>query len=313
MDFELSADDLALQSGIVELCRGRFTMDRIRASEETGALDQEMWSELVDAGVFSLRLPEDEGGVGLGCTQAVLVFEQLGRALVPGPLVATHLGADFGLTGIVGMVDRDVSPLLVEHLDSLDRLLILAPDGVWVCDADDVQGGQVDAFLDPLTPLYAAASLPKGQLLASDGAGMKLRGAALTAAYQVGIATAVTERAVAYAKERRQFDRPIGSFQAVKHICADMLVRAEVARAAVYAAGVILDDPSAGDETRAVVAAQLLANEAAVANGKACVQVHGGMGFTWEVDVHLFLKRAALLATHFGSNDERAETMAAFL
>ena len=85
---------------------------------------------------------------------------------------------------------------------------------------------------------------------------------------------------------------PSASFQAVKHLLADMLVRAEVARAAVYAAGVTLDDPTVGDPDRAVAAAKLMAGEAAVANGKACIQVHGGMGFTWEVDAHLYLKRA---------------------
>src|SRR5205807_8667320 len=119
--------------------------------------------------------------------------------------------------------------------------------------------------------------------------------------------------ATAYAKERKQFGRVIGSFQAIKHICADMLVRAEVARAAVYAAGVTIDDPTVGDAARAVAGAKLLACDAAIANGKACVQVHGGMGFTWEVDVHLFLKRAVLLATHFGGADEHAEAMASYL
>jgi alkylation response protein AidB-like acyl-CoA dehydrogenase len=136
---------------------------------------------------------------------------------------------------------------------------------------------------------------------------------ALTAAQLVGIAAALTELAVAYAKERRQFGRPIGSFQAVKHILADMLVRAEVARAALHAAGCTLDDLSVGDPGRAVAGAKLLAGDAAVANGKAAVQVHGGMGYTWEVDVHLYLKRAVVLSSTFGTTDALAEAMAASL
>jgi alkylation response protein AidB-like acyl-CoA dehydrogenase len=119
--------------------------------------------------------------------------------------------------------------------------------------------------------------------------------------------------AVAYAKERQQFDRPVGSFQAVKHILADMLVRAEVARAAVYAAGAHLDDPGVGDVLRAVTGAKLMAGDAALANGKACIQVHGGMGFTWEVDAHLYLKRARVLDTVFGSTQAQAEVMAALI
>ncbi|HEX9235692.1 MAG TPA: acyl-CoA dehydrogenase family protein, partial [Actinomycetota bacterium] len=129
----------------------------------------------------------------------------------------------------------------------------------------------------------------------------------------VGIASAVTDLAVAYAKERRQFDRPIGSFQAVKHILADMLVRTEVARAAVHAAACVVDDRAAGDVERTVAGAKLLAGEAGLANGKAAVQVYGGMGFTWEIDVHLYLKRAAVLAAAFSQADELAEAVASSL
>mgnify|MGYP003441729514 FL=1 len=92
-----------------------------------------------------------------------------------------------------------------------------------------------------------------------------------------------------------------------------MLTRAEVARAAVYAAGVTLDDPSVGDPVRAAHGAKLIAGEAGIANGKACIQVHGGMGFTWEVDAHLYLKRAFVLDTVFGSGDHHAEAMAALV
>ncbi len=94
---------------------------------------------------------------------------------------------------------------------------------------------------------------------------------------------------------------------------ADMLVRTEVARAAVYAAGVTLDDPSVGDAGRAVAAAKITAGEAAVKNGKAAIQVHGGMGFTWEVDAHLYLKRAWVLDTAFGTPDAHSEYLASRL
>ena len=123
----------------------------------------------------------------------------------------------------------------------------------------------------------------------------------LTAAFQLGLADRLTELAVAYAKERVQFDRPIGAFQAIKHLLADMLVRTEVARAAVYSAGRARSTrtPSARRVDRLVHGAKVVAGEAAIANGKTATQVHGGMGFTWEVDVHLYLKRAWVLDTHF--------------
>jgi alkylation response protein AidB-like acyl-CoA dehydrogenase len=139
------------------------------------------------------------------------------------------------------------------------------------------------------------------------------RGTALAAALLLGIAEATTDIGVAYAKQRVQFDRPIGTFQAIKHLLADMLVRTELARAAAYAAGVTLDDPAVGDPRRAAVTAKLMAGEAALKNGHACIQVHGGMGFTWEVDAHLYLKRAWLLDTVFGSVGDQARAMAQFL
>jgi alkylation response protein AidB-like acyl-CoA dehydrogenase len=255
----------------------------------------------------------------------VLVFEELGRALVPGPLVWTHLAAgtlDGAATGkrVVGGVERRRRPdeqttLMVEHLAALDRLVVLDDAGVWEVEPGAVEGETVRHPLDPLTPLHTVRRLPPGVQVAGaeTAATWRLEGAALAAALQLGLAAAVTDMAVAYAKERQQFDRPIGSFQAVKHLLADMLVRTEVARAAVYAAGAHLDDPDIGDVHRAVAGAKLLAGEAALANGKACIQVHGGMGFTWEVDAHLYLKRARVLDTVFGPVDAQAEAMAGLI
>lgn len=321
MDFEVSEDEAALQEGVRKLCEGRFPMERVRSAQQTGGVDRDGWRELAEAGVFALRLPEADGGVGLGMTEAVLVFEELGRALVPGPLVGTHLAAglvDGAADGsrVVGALDARDTPLVVEHLDALDVLLVVDDDGARAVDPRAVDAEAQPKPLDPLTPVHrVTASLPTGERVAGRDvvARMEIDGAALVAALQLGIAEAVTDLAVAYAKERQQFDRPIGSFQAVKHLCADMLVRTEVARAAVYAAGVTLDDPGVGDAERAVHAAKVTAGEAAVRNGKAAVQVHGGMGFTWEVDAHLFLKRAWWLDTVLGSVDAHASAIAASL
>ena len=318
MNFDLDEDEVALQKGIRELCRGRASLDDVRRDE--GSLDRGLWGELGEAGVFSLRLPYAEGGVGLGSTQAVLVFEELGAALVPGPLVATHLAAgrvDGAAAGdrVVGLAEGERAPIVVEHADALDDLLVLTEGEIRRLDPGTLEARRVERPLDPLSPLQAFDRLPDGEGLAGPdvAARWRLEGAALVAALLLGVARESTELATAYAKERVQFDRPIGSFQAVKHLLADMLVRTEVARAAVYAAGVLLDDPRSGDAARAVSAAKLLAGEAAVANGKACIQVHGGMGFTWEAAPHLYLKRAAVLATSFGSGDDHAEAMAGHL
>ena len=310
MNFDLSPEERELQQGIRELCAKRFPIEHVR--ETAGRVDRDDWEALAEAGVFDIVTPEENGGLGLGMTEAVVVFEELGRALVPGPLVATFL-AGIVPGRIMSIVDRDART--IDYLDSLDAVVVVDGDGVWLVDARSVTATPVTEPLDPLVPRHTIEELAQGELIDDVDvvARWHLWGAVLTAALQVGIAARCTELAVAYAKEREQFGVPIGSFQAVKHICADMLVRTEVARAAVHAAGVMLDDPSAGDPARAAAAAKVVADEAAFRGGKDCVQVHGGMGFTWEVDVHLYLKRAAVLAQQFGTASEHAEAMFGWL
>jgi alkylation response protein AidB-like acyl-CoA dehydrogenase len=320
MDFTLSSDQEALQEAVRKLCEGRFPMERVRQLADVGGVDRGLWRELADAGVFSLRLPESDGGVGLGMAEAALVFEELGRALVPGPLVWTHLAAGV-IPGaaegerVVGGLQRQEEPFLVEHPDVIDVLLAVDDDGLWEVDRSRLSARPVSWPLDPLTPVHVAGGLLRGERrgVPGDAARWQLEGAVLTDAFLLGMAAVLTEQSVDYAKERQQFDKPIGSFQAIKHLIADMFVRAEVARSAVYAAAVNLDQPALGPPTRAVAGAKLLAGEAATLNAKAATQVHGGMGFTWEVDVHLYLKRAWVLDTTFGTADAHADTVADML
>jgi alkylation response protein AidB-like acyl-CoA dehydrogenase len=303
MDLELSDDQVALRDGIAALLAGRFDPDRIRAG-----FDRAAWDELGAAGVFSL------GADGFGWADRVVVFEQLGAACVPGPLVAGSL-ANGLLDGVVGGIDRPHSgeTAFVEHLEALDHLVVLSADGLWAIDAATITGEPSLWPLDPLTPVTRVESLPNGERIGGADLAREwsTQGRALTAAFALGLAQRGTDLAVEYAKTREQFDRPIGSFQAIKHLLADMLVRVEVARAAVYAAGAHLDDPDLPGLARAVAGAKVLAGEAAIANGKAATQVFGGMGFTWEIDVHLYLKRAWVLDTHFGSVDANCDELAA--
>ena len=323
MDFELTELQVDLADGVRRLCEGRFPLDRVRTVESAErVVDRDGWRQLAEAGVFGLCLAEEAGGAGLGLAEAALVFEELGRALVPGPLVASHLAA--GLVGgaedgsvVVGLVERPragaVAPVVVEGLADLDVLLVVSDDGVASVEPASLDATRLARPMDPLTPLWSLPSLPVGTPVAGPevAAWWRRDGAVLTAALQVGSAAWTTELAVAYAKERRQFGRPIGGFQAIKHLCADMVVRVEVARAAVHAAAVTVDQPEVGDADVAAAGAKLLADEAALANGRASIQVHGGMGFTWEVPVHLAYKRARVLATQFGTEGELAEALAA--
>ena len=313
MDFRPTADQLDLQRGFRELLEARFPLARL-----PDGYSPQLWQALADTGVFTLR-----SELGLGMADAVLVFEELGRACVPGPLVGTFLAAGpatagqaaEGVSGPVTVVDPDIRPLLVTHLEISTALLVLDRSGPRL--AAPVAGIPISDPLDPLTPLSELTGPPPGPgtPLAVSPVQIRQAGTVLTAALQVGIATRLTELAVDYAKHREQFGRPIGAFQAVKHLCADMFVRAELARAAVRFAAVTLDDGDAEFRAirRAVAGAKLLADEAATTNGRSCIQVYGGMGFTWEVPVHFFVKRAWLHATEFGTADEHAEDIATLL
>ncbi|KUM72421.1 acyl-CoA dehydrogenase family protein [Streptomyces curacoi] len=286
MRFQLTEDQRALRDGVRELLARRFGREALRAAVDApGRLDRALWRELGSAGFFALRLPEAEGGVGLGLPEAVLAFEEAGRALLPGPLVATHLAAGRVPGAATGeAVVAAVGNGLVE----------------WLAEADVVRGNAARAVplrsVDPLTPLHRVPV----------AGGVDPVAVLLTAAEQLGSATRACELAVQHARAREQFGQPIGAFQAVKHLCAEMLVRTETARAAVYAAAVTADPAD-------IDTARLLADEAAVRGARDCLQVHGGMGFTWEFEVHLHLKRTWVRTHRTGDATQSEENLAAEL
>jgi alkylation response protein AidB-like acyl-CoA dehydrogenase len=327
MNFVLSEDEVALADGIRALCAGRFSMEKLRSAEGSLTnLAPSDWKELGDAGVFSIRMSEDLGGLGLGMAESVVVFEELGKALVPGPLVATALAAgliDGASDGsvIVGSTKRPLpgATSLIAHLGQLDTLIVVDEEGLCIVKpADVLSAGAVpaDRSLDPLTPMWINhGSLPEGERIGGPEAaiGWRYGQALLSSALCVGIAARTLEMAVSYAGEREQFGRLIGSFQAVKHICADMLVRVELARVALHAAAVISDDPEVGDPIRTMAGASLLSTHAALENSRKCIQVYGGMGFTWEVPAHLYLMRSRVLEDDCKAGADMAETVAQHL
>jgi len=166
VNFDLSPEEAALQEGIRRLCRGVAPLDRLRSLE--GRVDRDLWRALGDAGVFSLRLPEPEGA-GLGAAQAVLVFEELGRAVVPGPLIGSHLSAglhDGAATGerLVGLVDRTTGPMVVDNVRDLDLLVAIDEEGLWAIDPPEVLARRIERPLDPLATPHVVESLPQGEL-----------------------------------------------------------------------------------------------------------------------------------------------------
>jgi alkylation response protein AidB-like acyl-CoA dehydrogenase len=196
----------------------------------------------------------------------------------------------------------------VEHASDLDVLLVVDDEQVVAHRTADLAPSEPLLALDPLTPVGRFAGLGGGEVVgdADRAAELRRRGTVLAAAVLVGVASRALETARAYALERHQFDVPIGSFQAIKHLLADMYVATSLAQSTTYAAAAVLDDPRADDPGRSAASAKLLAAEAAIDGAGTAVQVLGGMGFTWEMLPHYLLKRAWVLEASFGSADDHA-------
>jgi alkylation response protein AidB-like acyl-CoA dehydrogenase len=323
VDLTLDDNQVTLQTEIRRLLSRELSPERRRELMELpGAVDRALWSKLADMGVFSLIVPESDDYPGLGLADAVIVFEELGRALAPGPLVATFLAAgllDGAADGsrIVGAFEFDADvdgDSVIEHLDALDDILVIGQD---VRSVPAPDGRSTRRPLDPLTPIHHldSATLRGGTALGGSDLAFRLHlvGGLLTAALHVGIAQTSVDLGVSYAKQRQQFGRPIGGFQAVKHQLADAASWTEVARAGVHAAAVTIDedasqssnthhepDAAATDVHYAVACARLCASRAAHRAASTCIQVHGGMGYTWEIEAHLLLKRSMVLDESFG-------------
>jgi alkylation response protein AidB-like acyl-CoA dehydrogenase len=320
MDFHLDDDQLALQDSVARFCRTRWPLDGV-GERPTGGLDRAGWKELVDLGVTTLMVDEARGGLGLGAVEAAVVFEQLGYHLVPGPLLWSALGALVirevanGDLLVGGTEDHGATLLFIEHASEVDTLLVLRASGVSRIDAAEAPRAVAGEALDPQSAVGVFSSLPEGTLIGDAAEASRLRGVGvvLSSALQLGISSAALDLAVAYSLEREQFGVPIGSFQAMKHIMADMYVRTGLARSATYAAAAVLDDPAVGDPARSLSGAKLLAGEAAVENARASIQVFGGMGFTWGMAPHFLLKRALVLDQTFGTPTSHALAIGAAL
>ena len=333
MDFRLDDEQLELQDTVRRFCAARFAPERI-AEREGRPVDRAAWRELAELGVFAVLAPEARGGLGLGVIEAAIAFEQLGAHLVNGPVLWTALAGAYvdgaasgdrlvgGVEGTASFAQRGAAerspsgwgePIVVEHAQEIDALLVLHADGVSVCAGSDLPAFAELVPLDPLTPVGHCASLPSGIRVgdAEEAGRIRLAGTVLAAALLLGVSDAALETSRRYALQREQFGAPIGSFQAIQHMLADMYVRTALARSATYAAAAVLDDPGISDPIRASGAAKLLAGEAALGNARAAIQVHGGIGFTWEMLPNYLLKRAWVLEHLFGDGDSHAFSISA--
>jgi alkylation response protein AidB-like acyl-CoA dehydrogenase len=313
MDFDLSDDQIALRDGARDLLDRYASPARVRAHTTTDdGFDRELWSAMVEQGWLGIEVDEAHGGIGLGGVEAAVLCEELGRHCAPAPFTSTVLAIDaFAGAGDDATIGRllDGSAIAcvawdadapVPFAPSADIAVVCADDGVYGVELTDRPARQ--PAMDLTRELgWLPFDRAHARSLGGPDARARLvdRGATFAAADLLGASSRALEMAVEYAKDRVQFGRPIGSFQAVKHRCADMLVDVEGMRSTTYWAAWCI---AAGDGEASVAAstAKIWSSDASKRVMASALQVHGGIGFTWEHDLHFFMKRAQLDQLTFG-------------
>ena len=330
MDFELSRDQQALRDAAADLLAGRSPMPVVRSAVDRGGQpDAALWRAMLDQGWCGLAVPEKLGGVGLGWVEAAVVLEQVGAHVAPAPVLGQMVALDaladtaWGPPLIAGEAVAACAARLDEPcVDAPAAHLVVVPedDRLMAIDLRDRRPAAEPAMdVTRQVGWLRSAALADAPRLEVGGAAEVARhldvAAVAYAAELLGVARRVLDLTVAYAKDRVQFARPIGSFQAVKHRCADMLVDVEGMRSAVYWAAWTLGNVDAADDERAIAAstAKSWCSDAASRVLASALQVHGGIGFTWDHDLHLYLKRAHLDAVAFGDATHHRARLAGLL
>jgi alkylation response protein AidB-like acyl-CoA dehydrogenase len=323
--FAFSEDQLLLQKTVRDFLRAECTPERVRALWETeSGRSAELWKKLAHVGLPGLLVPDAQGGMGMDEGDAVLLFEECGRAALAEPVVAT---AAVGAPLLAELADGALAARWLPRVAAGDALLAVGhPANTFVADAHVADllllpdpAGDLHAVPraevqltaqpanDPSQRLFevrftasAASCVARGDAARALLAAALDRGALASAAQLVGAADRLIELAVGYASQRKQFGRPIGSFQAVKHLLANAKVRLEYARPLVYRAAwsVARNDPRRALHT---AMAKAEAGEAAALAARSALQVHGAIGYTWEQDLHLWMRRAWSLDLAWGS------------
>lgn len=313
MDFTLSDEQVMFAETARSLFTDTCTPEAWRSAMEAGECrDRARWKAIVETGFTQLLLPENVGGLGLSELDFALIAEAAGYVALPDPLVESAGVAAPMLAvlapGHAALADPAASIAiqqaeggLVADADSAAAILLRKGNAVYVATREDVRLTRRES-IDPFRRLFTV-EWDEGAATALGTADWSLaldRGALFAAAQGLGLAQRAVDMAVDYAKERLQFGKPIGSYQAVKHHLSTAQVAIEFARPVVLAAAA---DIGARDvQARARVShAKIVALEAADHAARTSIQIHGAMGYSWEVDVHLFLKRALALTNSWGT------------
>jgi alkylation response protein AidB-like acyl-CoA dehydrogenase len=315
MDFDLTDDQKEIKRVAKELLAARSSFAKVREAAEAAEYDGALWQELRDLGWPGIAVAEEHGGQGLGAVELAVLLEELGYACAATPYLSTAVAA--AVIQSAGTPDQQARwlPELAsgESTASIGTAELMA-DGVGAAVAVVIDG--TDAYLIESPSAEALTTIDSTRRYATvtgDGEPLGAHAAArihaAIAAEVVGISQRALDMTLEYVKERKQFGVPVGSFQAVSHRCAQMLLHTESARSTAYYAAWAADaDPDRLAEGSALAAA------AAADGGRevtaSAIQAHGGIGFTWEADVHWLYKRAQLDTAMLGGARRHREALA---
>ena len=297
MDFRFSDDQLTLAESVRDYLTGTHGPEVLRRLDAEGNRDPAIWQGLVDMGLTGLLVPEAQGGLGMGLVEAALIAAECGRACLAEPLV------DSAFVGVPWLVARGQTEGLDEVVAGTRRIAVPHPVNPWLADGD----GAALTSVDPLRNL--SVRVEPGRDTSAPGISTSLDangdevllnlGALMSAAQLVGLADAMLHQAVEYAKVRTQFGQPVGAFQGLKHQLASCSVAIEFAKPVVWRAAQALEDGLASASVH-VSHAKLAASDAAMLTAETAIQVHGAMGYTYEVDLHFWMKRSWALCGAWG-------------
>jgi len=317
MDFNFSEEQIMMSDVLREFLTAECTMGELRKQIASDVpRDETRWAKLAEMGLFTVLLPEDAGGLGLAEQDFVLLAEAAGYANLPEALIE-HAGVAAPLlaalapnhelvakaaAGEVTLIAGDPATSYLPNVDSADALLLWDGKSVHLVPSSAVEAVRQES-VDPLRRLFKVTWTPMDTTrLSGDNSNAWAqainRATLFHAAHCLGAAQRCIDMGVDYTKDRNQFGKPIGSYQAVKHLLARAQVKIEFAKPVVYAAAAY-SEPGTFVDAR-VSHAKIAATEAAEAAARASIQVQGAMGYSWEVDVHFFLKRVLSLTYAWG-------------
>ncbi|WP_026400879.1 acyl-CoA dehydrogenase family protein [Actinomadura rifamycini] len=304
MKFVLSEEQRMFAGTLRRLLAEAGTAKTVRAwASGDHAPGRAVWAALAEAGLFAVAVPEEHGGAGLLPVELVAAMEEVGRAAAPGPYVETLAAAELlPRTGGGGLLEGIAEGTAMVTLGVPHALDADAADAVLGTDGKPraASGGPL-ASLDPARRLFRVDGSPGGR---------PDFGVLMCAAQQIGLGRALLDVTVEYAKTRRQFGRPIGEYQAVKHHLAGAMVELEFARPLLYGAALAHGTPEFG---RDAAAAKVAASDACYGAAKAALQVHGAIGYTDEYDPSLWIRKARALHSAWGTPAEHRARVAASL